>query len=72
MVRTTEKISSMVKLLLTIFSACFLSPWPMAMAVRGAPPEPMSMAKAFRSIRMGVNRPTPVRAAAPIPEMWPM
>ena len=24
----------------------------MAMAVRGAPPEPMSMAKAFRSIRM--------------------
>ena len=32
----------------------------MAMAARGAPPEPAIMAKAVISIRMGVNRPTPV------------
>ena len=39
---------------------------------RGAPPAPQSMAKAVMSIRMGVNRPTPVRAAPPISGMWPM
>ena len=62
----------MVKLLPMIFSASSLLPCPSAMAVRGAPPAPMSMAKAFRSIRIGANRPTPVSAAAPMPSMWPM
>ena len=72
MVSTTAKNSSTVKLLEMIFSACSFSPCPSAMAVRGAPPAPTSMAKAFSSIRMGVNRPTPVSAAAPMPAMCPM
>ena len=42
---------------------------PMAMAARGAPPEPIIMAKAVSSISSGVNRPTPVSADAPISGM---
>ena len=58
--------------LFKIFSAFSLSPWPMAMAARGAPPEPAIMAKAVMSMRMGVNRPTPVRARPPISGIWPI
>lgn len=39
---------------------------------RGAPPAPHSMAKAVSSIRMGVNSPTPVSAAAPTSAICPM
>ena len=72
MVSTTAKSISTVKLLEMIFSACCRSPCPSAMAVRGAPPAPTSMANAFSSMRMGVNSPTPVSAAAPMPSMCPM
>ena len=55
-----------------IFSAVLLSFFPMDIAARGAPPEPASIAKALISIRIGVNNPTPVNAAAPTPEMCPI
>ena len=55
-----------------IFSAASSSPRPMAMAARGAPPEPHSMANAVISIKMGVNRPTPVSADAPTSGIWPI
>ena len=71
-VSTTAISRSTVKQLPMIFSARSCSPRPMAMAARGAPPEPASMAKAVISMRMGVNRPTPVRAWAPISGMWPI
>ena len=48
----------------------FCSPvilFPMEIATRGAPPAPASMANALISIKMGVNKPTPVRAEAPTP-----
>ena len=44
----------------------------MAIAARGAPPEPAIMAKAVMSIRMGAHRPTPVRAAAPTSGICPI
>ena len=50
-----------------IFSAVLLSFFPMEIATRGAPPAPASMANALISIKMGVNKPTPVRAEAPTP-----
>ena len=49
-----------------------LNAFAMLVGAGGAPPAPTSMAKAFSSIRMGVNSPTPVSAAAPMPAMWPM
>ena len=55
-----------------IFSAVLLSFFPIDIAARGAPPEPASIAKALISIRIGVNNPTPVNAAAPTPEMCPI
>ena len=55
-----------------IFSAVLLSFFPIKIAARGAPPEPASMANALISIRIGVNSPTPVNAAAPTPEICPM
>ena len=55
-----------------IFSAVALSFFPMEIAARGAPPEPASMAKALISIRIGVNNPTPVNAAAPTPGICPI
>ena len=48
-----------------IFSAVLLSFFPMEIATRGAPPAPASMANALISIKMGVNKPTPVRAELP-------
>ena len=39
----------------------------MEIAARGAPPAPASMANALISIKMGVNKPPPVRAEAPTP-----
>ena len=36
----------------------------MEIAARGAPPDPASIAQALISIRIGVNNPTPVNAAA--------
>ncbi|CUQ47551.1 Uncharacterised protein [Dorea longicatena] len=55
-----------------IFSAVLLSFFPIEIAARGAPPEPASMANALINIRIGVNNPTPVKAAAPTPEICPM
>ena len=69
-VMPTAKISSREKELDMILLASSRSPRPMAMAARGAPPEPASMAKAFMNIIRGMHRPTPVRAMAPTP--WPM
>jgi len=67
MVSTTARPTNKVKQFPRSFSARSLSFFPIAMAARGAPPEPTSMAKAFSSIRIGVKSPTPVSAAAPIP-----
>ena len=50
-----------------ILSAVRLSFFSMEIAARGAPPAPASMANALISIKMGVNKPTPVRAEAPTP-----
>ena len=61
-----EILKSRVKQLATISSARSLLFFPIAIAARGAPPEPTSIAKALRSIRIGVKSPTPVSAAAPI------
>ena len=66
------KTRSSEKLVPMIFSAVSLSLLPMEIAARGAPPLPAIMAKALISIRIGVNRPTPVSAEAPTPGIWPM
>ena len=55
-----------------IFSAVLLSFFPIEIAARGAPPDPASMAKALISMRIGVNNPTPVNAAAPTPGICPI
>ena len=62
----------MVKQPPKVFSAFSLSPWPMKMEARGAPPEPKSAAKAETIRMMGRHTPTPVRARFPSPGMWPM
>ena len=55
-----------------ILSAVRLSFFSMEIAARGAPPAPASMANALISIKMGVNKPTPVRAEEPTPGICPI
>ena len=70
--RAADSASSSVKQLPMMRCAPALSPRPIAMAARGAPPLPTSMAKALSSIRIGINRPTPVSAAEPVLGICPM
>ena len=53
-------------------SASSFFPAPRRMLVRGAPPIPMRAAKAEMIMMMGIDTPTPVRAAAPTPSIRPM
>ena len=55
-----------------IFCAVSLSFFPIYIAALGAPPEPANIANALISISIGVNNPTPVKAFAPIPGIWPI
>ena len=49
-----------------------ISPLPMLMDARGAPPEATSAAKADTIRMIGVQTPRPVRARLPTCGMWPM
>ena len=62
----------MEKQLPSVRSAEALSRRPMKIDARGAPPLLTSAAKAEMIIISGMHTPTPVRASAPWPGMWPM
>ena len=47
-------------------------PRPSSIEARGAPPEPISWAKAVTASRMGKQMPMPVIAASPTSGIWPM
>jgi len=66
-VRITDMISWVVKQFPRIFSALALSPLPMRIEARGAPPFPTSAAKADIIIIRGMQIPTPVSAREPFP-----
>ena len=46
--------------------------FPIAMAALGAPPAPAKVAKAFTSIKIGRQRPTPVSALVPVSGICPI
>ena len=71
-VRTAEITICAVKQLPRVFSADAWSPLPIKIEARGAPPYPMNAANAVTIIISGMQTPTPVRAAAPTPGMWPI
>ena len=71
-VSTRETAICREKQLPNVFSADSLSPRPMKMVARGAPPFPTRAAKADTIMMRGMQTPTPVRAMAPSPGMWPM
>ena len=60
------------KQLPSIYSAALLSPRPMAMDARGAPPMDTRAAKADTTIMIGMHTPRPVRASEPPSAIWPI
>ena len=71
-VSSTEMTSCATKQLPKVRSADSLSPLPIKMDARGAPPLPTSAANADTIIMSGRQTPTPVSAAAPMSGMCPM
>ena len=71
-VNTAETISCIVKQLPSVRSADSISPRPMKMEARGAPPLLMSAAKAETIMISGMHTPTPVSAIAPTSGICPM
>ena len=49
-----------------------LSPRPMAMDARGAPPMLTNAANALTTMITGMHTPNPVSASAPVSGIWPM
>ena len=71
-VKTAEIATCSMKHPPRSFCAVSMSPRPIAMDARGAPPELMSAAKAEMTMMIGRHTPTPVSARLPSPGMWPM
>ena len=53
-------------------SAAALSPRPIAIDARAAPPEEANAANAVTSMMTGRHTPIPVSASVPSPGMWPI
>ena len=66
-VSITATINEKEKQFPMTFSAFSFSFAPKKIDAFGAPPLPANIANALIIIRIGVNKPTPVNAAAPIP-----
>ena len=64
--------TSIVVQLPSIFSAVSLSPFPIIIEARGAPPMLTSAANAEMAIITGIVTPTPVKALGPTSGMWPI
>ena len=71
-VRTAEMQICREKQPPSIFSAVCMSPFPMLMDARGAPPEATSAANADTIRMIGVHTPRPVSARLPVCGMWPI
>ena len=56
----------------SILSAPSISPRPMLIDARGAPPELTNAANADTMMISGMHTPTPVSARLPSPGIWPM
>ena len=71
-VSSAARKSKSVMQLPMVLSALSLSPRPMKMEARGAPPMLASAAKALTSKITGMQAPTPASASVPMPSRRPM
>ena len=71
MITTAIPVKS-AKQFATIWVAALSFFCPRRMLIRGAPPTPIQLAKEDMSVTTGPQIPTPARARAPIPSMFPM